>query len=104
MCGYHVVIEGDGKAAKSRAETRVPAANRGYNARSLTVCVTGNNTVPEDRWTAAQIRTLGIITAVWANRWPEAILCGHRDLPGAATLCPGLDVRELLGLSPLVDT
>jgi hypothetical protein len=45
-------------------------------------------------------RVLDVLTVLY----PGAIVLGHFDLPGTATLCPGLDVRKLLGLSPLADT
>jgi hypothetical protein len=58
----------------------------------------GNNTTMMDRWVKSQIRTLGRLCWFFEALFPGADILGHRDMPGTATLCPGLDVRELLGL------
>jgi hypothetical protein len=51
-----------------------------------------------DRWVKPQIRTLGRLCWFLEALFPGAVVLGHRDMTGTATLCPGLDVRELLGL------
>ena len=101
--GYHQIIESSGEAILGRPLKRIPAANRGFNTHAIAICLVGDNTTLENRWVAPQVEKLKVLLSVHCTRWPEAIVLGHCDLPGAATLCPGLDVRQLLGLSPLVD-
>jgi hypothetical protein len=56
----------------------------------------GNNTDPEESWTTAQRNGLALFVRWFSRFFPEADVMGHRDLPDAKTLCPGLDVRALL--------
>lgn len=99
--GYHLVVEANGDSIRGRPIDRAGAHCRGHNATSIGICLVGNNTVNGDEWTRAQIRSL----TLWYHHlnvlFPDAIWLGHRDMPGAATLCPGLNVRELLELPPL---
>lgn len=93
--GYHWVIEGDGRVHPGRPEERTGAHAVGHNLRSVGVCVVGDNTVEGREWTPAQRDSLWALVAGLRTRWPEAEVVGHRDLTGAHTLCPGLDVKEL---------
>lgn len=94
--GYHYVVEDDGAVLKGRDLARQGAHCKGANRDSIGICVTGDNTKPESRWNKDQIVGLvNILTELLARFGPLAIL-GHRDVPGSATLCPGLDVRQLL--------
>jgi N-acetylmuramoyl-L-alanine amidase len=99
--GYHLVVEWNGDSVRGRPIHVVGAHCRGHNATSLGICLVGNNTVNGDEWTRAQIKSLGLWHYHLSVLFPDAIWLGHRDMPGAATLCPGLDVRDLLGLAPL---
>lgn len=98
MIGYHAVILGDGTLAPGRPIPVAGAHAPGRNLDTLGLCIVGDNTVPEHRWSPAQLRA--------ARRWLDALdqvapgleLLVHRDIK--ATLCPGLTrdaVRMLLG-------
>ena len=99
-CGYHLVVEATGELILGRPIDRVGAHVMGHNTHSLGICLVGDNTTETDRWTDAQIRTLGLCYFVMSALYPDAEWMGHRDMPDTATLCPGLDVRELLGIPP----
>jgi N-acetylmuramoyl-L-alanine amidase len=101
--GYAAVIERTGELILGRGLGRQLAHARGYND-SIGICVVGDNTTASQRWVWQQIEGIEKTLAVLTVFYPKAVVLGHRDLPGAATLCPGLDVRELLGLSPLAIT
>ena len=99
--GYHLVIEGDGRLARGRKLERVGAHCRRSNLHSIGICVVGDNAKPSCEWVSAQIVTLRSIVAVLSALLPDAQVRGHRDMPYASTVCPGLDVRELLGLGAI---
>ena len=101
--GYHLCINGSGELIRGREIDRMGAHARGFN-RAVGCCIVGDNTTASQRWTWQQIDTLKRTLSVLTVLYPDAVVLGHRDLPGVATLCPGLDVRELLGLSPLAAT
>lgn len=93
--GYHLVIEGDGTPIWGRSIDKVGAHAKGHNGDSIGVCVVGDNTNPDRCWTETQKRVLHRTVEYFESLYPNIELYGHRDLPGAATLCPGLDIRSL---------
>jgi N-acetylmuramoyl-L-alanine amidase len=96
--GYNVVQTDDGEWWQGRGVDKVGAHATNHNSNTIGICLTGNfedNPVPAPRWRslvemcAHLCRTYGLA--------PKDIV-GHRDLPGAATLCPGrhMDMALLL--------
>lgn len=96
--GYHFIIESDGAQQHGRPvwEEGAHCLADGANHDSIGICVTGNNTINGDRWNDAQIASLVELLRVLRVVFPNIPYLGHRDVPGAATECPGLDVRALL--------
>jgi hypothetical protein len=92
--GYHYVIEGDATTHNGRHLSRVGAHCKGHNNNSAGVCVVGNNTIPEDKWTMLQIAALMDLIYAFRLIFPGIQIVGHKDL--GATACPGLDVSKLL--------
>ena len=94
--GYNHCIEADGYPVTGRRLQRTPAANKGWNRQSVTVCLVGDNTKNEPgyRWTSAQEAQLDNIIQFYVTAFPGMMVCGHRDLPNAETLCPGLDIGD----------
>jgi N-acetylmuramoyl-L-alanine amidase len=90
--GYHYVVEEDGSVQVGRHESMVGAHAAGQNANSLGVAVVGDNTVPDQKWNDAQREALRDLLGDLLRRYPASRVCGHRDLEGAATLCPGTTV------------
>jgi len=97
--GYHFVCESSGEMKLSRSIGKVGAHVKGSNRNSIGICLVGDNTQPEQRWREIQIETLKNWISVLTVIFPEAHVCGHRDMPNATTECPGLDVRPLLNLN-----
>ena len=97
--GYHWVIEGDGDIKVGRPLPEIGAHCRRYNYESLGICATGDNTRAENAWTPGQVRSLVALVEAVCLLWPRIEVRGHREL--VDTECPGLDVRDLLGLDPL---
>lgn len=106
--GYHYVIARNGGLFTGRHPDEVGAHAKGHNSHSIGVCLIGT-----DQFTPAQWATL----ADCLPRWCEAHrvvrrfathdrlegVCGHRDLPLVAKVCPGFRVAEWLhgGMEPL---
>lgn len=87
--GYHFVIEADGHIRKGRAIDDIGAHAKGHNATTLGVCVVGDNTRDDRRWTPAQRASLRALVVSLRTVLGPLEIKRHRDL--VATLCPGLD-------------
>jgi len=102
--GYHLIVEGGGELVLGTPIGLVGSHVRGSNSNSVGICLVGDNTTLSRRWVGSQIATLKRVLSVLGVLFPGAVVLGHRDMPNTATECPGIDVRNLLGLSPLNDT
>ncbi len=98
--GYHRVIDGQARLHATRELTVQGAHALGANHDSWGICVMGDNTREDRRWTEAQIEALSRFIDAACELVPGLVFCGHRDAAGGktATECPGLDVRALLGV------
>lgn len=98
--GYHRVIDGNAVVHITRELTVQGAHALGANHDSWGVCVIGDNTREDRRWTDAQIAALERLVDAACELVPGLVVCGHRDAAGGktATVCPGVDVRALLGV------
>lgn len=94
--GYHIVISGGGRVLNGRPINIIGAHAAGYNMRSIGVCVIGNNTVESERWTPDQVKALADVVKTLQLVYPDAKVLGHRDLEDTHTLCPGVNVKEVL--------
>lgn len=97
--GYHYVIRRDGSIEKGR-EDNVPGAHaRGFNHRSLGICLVGgvesNGKTAEQNFTPQQYETLKSLLFNLKREYPEATVLGHRDLPNVNKACPSFDMPEL---------
>ena len=97
--GYHYFIRRDGTVETGRdlsqpGRFEVGAHSQGENSSSIGICYEGgvraavpntgfDSRTPEQ--TAAMIRLIRELL----QRFPGAIVRGHREMPGAATQCPG---------------
>lgn len=85
--GYHYVIRRNGTVEAGRKPNARGAHVRGFNERSVGVCLVGRHVFTPD-----QLLTLkGILTALTAD-YPEAEIVGHRDLDPGKT-CPNMDAK-----------
>ena len=64
------------------------------NHDSIGICTVGNNCDPDERWTPQQEDTLRGLVGELLSRFGPLVVMGHRDVPGAKTLCPGINIRE----------
>ncbi len=93
--GYHYYIDREGVIWPGRPEQQVGAHCRNHNKHSIGVCYEGGL----DRWgkpgdtrTQAQKRAMEVLLSDLKERYPKALVVGHRDL-NPAKKCPGYDVR-----------
>jgi len=99
--GYHYFIRKDGTVETGRdlskpGKFEVGAHCKGSNSNSIGICVEGGVTlaarnVGVDNRTPAQIKAQIALIRELLVRFPNAKVEGHRDMPGAATQCPGYD-------------
>lgn len=108
--GYHYVIDIDGTVESGRHELEMGAHVKGHNAHSIGICMVGT-----DHFTAAQWAALAELVRDLKARYPQAHICGHRDLSpdidGDGTIepsewlkiCPGFTVADWLAgeMAPL---
>jgi N-acetylmuramoyl-L-alanine amidase len=95
--GYHWIIDRDGKIAPGRPETQEGSHVRGYNRKSLGVCLLGGHGSAatdafEENYTAAQKAALIQLVADIKARTPITAIRGHNEV--AAKACPGFTVAK----------
>lgn len=97
--GYHLYIRKNGLVEKGRdlsqeGRFEIGAHSQGENGGSIGVCFEGGVTkarpnVGFDSRTPAQIKAMIETYEHLLLRFPNAIIKGHNEMPGAATQCPG---------------
>ena len=95
--GYHWFIDRDGQIAPGRPETMTGSHVRGYNERSLGICLIGGHGSAaadafEANYTPAQKRALKALIADIRSRTPIKAVRPHHAV--AAKACPGFAFRE----------
>jgi len=93
--GYHYVVHLDGKVEKGRDERRIGAHTVGQNHCSVGVCYVGGCGGAREQnppRTAAQKAALIKLLKELKQRYPAAVIYGHRDF--ARKACPSFDAKE----------
>ena len=89
--GYHYVIRRNGEIEPGRPEEQIGAHCVNHNAHSIGVCYEGGLDIrgqPADTRTAEQKAAMRRLLEELHQRYPRALIVGHRDLnPGKK--CPG---------------
>ena len=96
--GYHLVIRRDGTIERGRPMENIGSHVRGHNGGSIGVCLVGgvdNNMKARNNFTAAQWISLELIVSDFQKNYPNARICGHRDLDKGKE-CPSFDVSKWL--------
>jgi N-acetylmuramoyl-L-alanine amidase len=102
--GYHFYIPRTGGWIEGRdlsqpGRFEIGAHSKGENDESIGICYEGGVTLADrntgfDTRTPRQKRDMIKLIDILKERYPNAIVEGHRDMPGAATQCPGFNARE----------
>lgn len=95
--GYHLICEANGFLRHGRRIPLRGAHALGANKDSIGICLIGDNTQDGQHWTEAQLHTLALLKQSIDMIWPGLIWQGHRDAGKTATLCPGLEIEDVLG-------
>lgn len=102
--GYHIYIRKNGLVEKGRdlsqpGRFETGAHSQGENDESIGICYEGGVVMDDpntgfDTRTQAQKEAMVKVIKDLLIRFPNAKVVGHKDMPGAATQCPGFDVRS----------
>lgn len=94
-CGYHYVVDLDGKIELGRYIEDKGAHAGVYNQGSVGICYIGgmdkNNKKAKDTRTPEQKESLLWLIGMMRRLYPNAVVLGHRDLPGVSKACPSFD-------------
>lgn len=102
--GYHFVIRRDGQVEIGRPHNVVGSHAKGYNERSIGVCLVGginDKGQPEDNFTDAQKAALHALLwrytsgIEYEGLYADLPVVGHRDLDKGKA-CPSFDVQSWL--------
>lgn len=95
--GYHFLIRINGALETGRHLDEIGAHAAGRNHASIGVCLAGT-----DHFTPRQWDTLKANVGALLRRYPDAKVCGHRDLPDVHKTCPGFSVFDWFsdGMTP----
>lgn len=94
--GYHFYIRKDGTVENGRPLRERGAHIKGHNHHSIGICYEGGvyasdvNTGRDTRTQAQRDAMIRLIRDM-LKRYPGAQVIGHKNMPGAATQCPGFD-------------
>jgi len=95
--GYHFVIRRNGKVEPCRYRDDVGAHARGYNERSVGICLIGGVTEKdvnkaEDNFTPEQWAALAPLVKDLLKIYPGCKVIGHNEV--AKKACPSFNVQE----------
>ncbi len=95
--GYHYVITADGGIHQLLDDALVSNGVQGYNHCTVNVAYTGGiDTATQkalDNRTDAQRKALRTVVKMLHQRYPKAVILGHRDFPGVAKACPSFNAK-----------
>jgi N-acetylmuramoyl-L-alanine amidase len=97
--GYHFVVRRDGTLEKGRDIDAVGAHVKGYNNKSVGICLVGgvmeeDKKTPEDNFTQNQFDTVTALLKKLHDMYPESKIVGHRELD-AGKACPCFDLAKV---------
>jgi N-acetyl-anhydromuramyl-L-alanine amidase AmpD len=96
---HHYIFKENGKwvGKRGRRDAQVGAHAKGFNERSLGICLAGNyeNQVPEEESLDILVDTI----AKWCSLYsiPVEEIYGHRQVGTTATVCPGANLFKIIG-------
>lgn len=104
--GYHHIIRRDGTVEPGRKEATAGAHAKGYNAKSIGVCMIGGcekytsgkrkgQLYAANNFTAEQWSALAALVKSLLKKYPNAAVIGHRDVEPNKE-CPSFSVKDWL--------
>ena len=97
--GYHYVIKRDGTIEEGRPDNVMGAHVSGHNSHSVGICLIGgvdehDINKAENNFTDEQFESLQELLTGLQEKYPEAVIQGHRDFTGVKKDCPSFDVKD----------
>ena len=95
--GYHFLIRLDGTVEAGRPLETVGAHCKGHNSDSIGICYIGGldeDGKQADTRTEAQKKSLLEVIKNYKQRFPNAKVVGHRDMPNVHKACPCFNAKE----------
>lgn len=92
--GYHLIVKADGSYERLADDSEVTNGVAGYNSNSIHISYIGgidSKGKALDNRTVMQKKTLLTLVRTMKERYPGAIVLGHRDFPKVAKDCPSFD-------------
>ncbi|HHO59906.1 MAG TPA: N-acetylmuramoyl-L-alanine amidase [Thiotrichales bacterium] len=93
--GYHFVIRINGAVEVGRRLSETGAHCRGYNQKSIGICLAGTDKFTLEQWQSLKALVTGLQIKLNSLYKAELDVKGHRQLNSAKT-CPGFDVPAWL--------
>lgn len=97
MPGYHFIIKPDGQIVSLLPIEQVSNGVKGFNHESINISYIGGideKSTPEDNRTPAQKASLLQLLLELKQKFPKAIIQGHRDFPNVKKACPSFDAKK----------
>ncbi|NDV64548.1 N-acetylmuramoyl-L-alanine amidase [Bacteroides sp. 224] len=104
--GYHFYIRKDGHIITTRPLEKIGAHAKGYNAHSIGICYEGGldeRGIPKDTRTSWQKHSLQVLIKALQMDYPDAKVCGHRDLSPDKNKNGRIEPCEWIKMCPCFD-
>jgi len=92
--GYHYLIDKQGVIHQLADEKKITNGVYGYNSVSLHISYIGGK--DKDDRTELQQEAQRVLVRMLRNKYPDAIIQGHRDFDNVSKSCPRFDVKDWL--------
>ena len=90
--GYHYIVDKYGNVFPLMYESGIANGVKGYNRESIHISYIGGK--HRDDRTEAQKAAIYAMLEELRERYPHAIIQGHRDFPNVAKACPQFDAKK----------
>ena len=97
MPGYHFIVMPDGEIVSLLPIEQVSNGVAGFNSVLINIAYLGGvdaKNVPQDTRTPQQKASLLKLLKELKQKFPTAIIQGHRDFPNVKKACPSFDAKN----------
>lgn len=97
MPGYHFIIQPDGMVVNLLPIDQVSNGVQGFNSQIINISYIGGvdaNNKPIDNRTPQQKASILKLLKELKQKFPTAIIQGHRDFPNVKKACPSFDAKN----------
>lgn len=97
MPGYHFIIKPDGTVVELLTIDQVSNGVKGFNHQTINISYIGGIDAKNsslDNRTLQQKASLLKLLKELKNKFPTAIIQGHRDFPNVKKACPSFDAKK----------